>query len=53
MLYKYAGFEVIKIARYSKRHPKGFMEKLITKYVSRVYRMDWCDSVIMIGQKNA
>ncbi len=50
-VFKYANLEVTKIARYSKRHPQGFMEKLITKYVSRVYRMDWCDSVLMIGEK--
>ncbi len=50
-VYKYANLEVVKIARYSKRHPQGFMEKLITKYVSQVYRMDWCDSILMIGQK--
>ncbi len=51
MIFQYAHLEVIKIARYSKRHPHGFMEKLITRYVSRVYRMDWCDSILMIGQK--
>lgn len=49
--YRYANLEVVKVARYSKRHPQGFMEKLITKYVSQVYRMDWCDSILMIGQK--
>jgi len=51
MVFKYANLEVTRIARYSKRHPQGCMEKLITKYVSRVYRMDWCDSILMIGEK--
>ncbi|MFW9875820.1 MAG: methyltransferase domain-containing protein [Candidatus Thorarchaeota archaeon] len=53
MIYKYANLDVVKIARYSKRHPKGLMEKIITRYVSRVYRMDWCDSILMIGIKNS
>jgi hypothetical protein len=52
MVFKYANLEVTKIARYSKRHPQGFMEKLVTKYVSRVYRIDWCDSILMIGEKS-
>ncbi len=52
MLYKFADLQVLKIARYSKRHPKGIIEKIITRYVSRIYRMDWCDSIIIIGQKN-
>ncbi len=52
MLVKFTGCEVIKIARYSKRHPQGLIEKIITKYVSRVYRMDWCDSILIIGRKN-
>jgi len=51
MVFKYANLEVTQIVRYSKRHPQGFMEKLITKYVSRVYRMDWCDSILMVGEK--
>lgn len=52
MLFKYANLDVIKIARYSKRYPEGIIEKLITKYVSRVFRMDWCDSIILIGANN-
>ena len=52
MVFKYANLEVTEICRYSKRHPTGFMEKIITKYISRVYRMDWCDSILMIGTKS-
>lgn len=52
MVFKYADLKIAKIARYSKRHPHGLMEKLITKYVSRVYRMDWCDSILMMGIRN-
>jgi hypothetical protein len=51
MVFKYAGYDITKIARYSKRHPQGIMEKIITHYVSRVYRMDWCDSILLVAQK--
>jgi len=51
IVFKYAQLKVTRIARYSKRHPKGFMEKLIARVVSRLYRMDWCDSILMIGEK--
>lgn len=52
LLYKYSGLNVLKIARYSKRHPRSIIEKFLTRYISRVYRMDWCDSIILIGQKD-
>jgi hypothetical protein len=52
MVFKYANLDVTKIARYSKRHPAGIIEKLIAKYISRIYRMDWCDSILMIGMKS-
>lgn len=51
MLYKYADLEVIEIARYSKRHPKGIIEKILAKYINRIYRIDWCDSVLIVGRK--
>jgi 2-polyprenyl-3-methyl-5-hydroxy-6-metoxy-1,4-benzoquinol methylase len=51
MLFKYANLKVTNIYRYSKRHPQGIMEKLIAKYVARVYRMDWCDSIMLIAEK--
>ncbi len=52
LIYHYAGLEVTKIARYSKRHPRGLIEKLIAGYITRIYRMDWCDSIAMVGVKS-
>jgi len=51
MLYKYADLEVIEISRYSKRHPKGIIEKTLSRYINRIYRIDWCDSVLIVGRK--
>ncbi|ODS40533.1 MAG: hypothetical protein A7315_02550 [Candidatus Altiarchaeales archaeon WOR_SM1_79] len=51
MLYKYAGLNVIEISRYSKRHPHGIIEKILAKYINRIYRIDWCDSILIVGRK--
>lgn len=51
MLFKSAGLDVQRIARYSKRHPKGIIERILANYISKIYRMDWCDSVILIAEK--
>ncbi|MBA7490670.1 hypothetical protein ES702_01211 [subsurface metagenome] len=51
MLYRYANLKVIEIARYSKRHPQGIIEKILAKYINRIYRIDWCDSVLIVGEK--
>lgn len=51
MLYKYADLEVIEILRYSKRRPKGIIEKILSRYINRIYRIDWCDSVLIVGRK--
>jgi len=51
MLYKYGDLEVIEIARYSKRHPEGIIEKMLAKYINRIYRIDWCDSILIVGKK--
>lgn len=51
MLYKYAGLEVIEISRYSKRHPKGIIERILARYINQIYRIDWCDSILIIGKK--
>lgn len=45
------GVDVMRIYRYSKRHPQGIIEKTIAYYVSRIYRMDWCDSILLVAQK--
>jgi 2-polyprenyl-3-methyl-5-hydroxy-6-metoxy-1,4-benzoquinol methylase len=50
-LFKNCNLEVLEIVRYSKRHPSGLMEKVIAYYVNRIYRIDWCDSVFIVGQK--
>lgn len=50
-VFKFAGLEVTKIARYSKVHPKGYIQRKITDYMRVIYRMDWCDSILVIGQK--
>lgn len=52
MLYKYAGLEVTEIARYSKRHPQGLIEKILARYINRIYRIDWCDSILIAGRKS-
>ncbi len=52
MLYRYANLKVIEIARYSKRHPQGIIERTLAKYINRIYRIDWCDSILIVGKKN-
>ncbi len=51
MLYKYANLKVIEISRYSKRHPQGIIERTLAKYINRIYRIDWCDSILIVGEK--
>lgn len=51
MLFRHAGLSVLKIARYSKRHPKGIIEKTLSRYIARIYRMDWCDSIIIVAER--
>lgn len=51
-LYKIMGIEVSGIYRYSKRQPRGVIEKLLAHHIGKIYRMDWCDSILMIGIKN-
>jgi hypothetical protein len=51
MLMKYAGLKTVKIARYGKKQPEGFIETFVSKIVARLYRVDWCDSMLIIGQK--
>lgn len=53
MLFRAAGLEVEKMARYSKRHPRGPIERLVARYVSRIYTMDWCDSLFAMATKHA
>lgn len=53
MLFKAAGLEVDSMSRYSKRRPKGLIERIVVRYVGRVYRMDWCDSLMVRVSKHA
>lgn len=53
MLYKISNLKNIHIYRYSKRHPQGLVEKILAHYINKIYRIDWCDSILIIGQKNA
>lgn len=45
------GFSVIKIARYSKKHPQGLIEKFIAQKMASIYRIDWCDSILVKATK--
>ncbi len=51
-LFKHCNLDVVEIARYSKRHPKGIIEKVIAFYINRIYRVDWCDSILIVGRKS-
>ncbi len=53
MLFKAVDLEVETMARYSKHHPRGPIERLITHYMGRIYRMDWCDSLLARAVKHA
>ncbi|MBS1188462.1 MAG: hypothetical protein H6R10_254 [Rhodocyclaceae bacterium] len=53
MLFKAAGLEVKNMARYSKVHPRGLIERLFARYAGRIYRMDWCDSLLVRAVKHA
>lgn len=53
MLFKAAGLEVESMARYSKYHPRGPIERIVAHYVGRIYRMDWCDSILLRATKHA
>lgn len=50
-LLKSIGFDILFIARYSKKQPSGFIEKFIANQLASIYRIDWCDSIIVVGQK--
>ena len=46
-----AGLKTLAIYRYSKRHPQGWIERIIAKKIEDIYRMDWADSICIIAQK--
>jgi hypothetical protein len=50
-LFSMCGLQPVKIARYSKRLPKGIIEKALAHYLNRLYRMDYCDSILLVATK--
>lgn len=50
-LFRMAGLEPEMIARYSKRLPRGIIEKILGYYMNRLYRMDYCDSILLTAVK--
>lgn len=51
-LFRAAGFHVSKLARYNK-HPltRNPIKRLVVNIVCEAFRMDWCDSLMIVGQK--
>lgn len=50
-LFRMAGLDVVKIVRYTKRAPKGSIEKIFAYYMNNIYRIDWCDSILLVAMK--
>ena len=49
---RYAGFQVVSMARYNK-HPltRNPIKRAVVNIVCEVFRVDWCDSLMIVGQK--
>lgn len=51
-LFKAAGFHVVKMARYNKYpYPIRPLKRMVTRMVCDVFRVDWCDSIMIVAQK--
>jgi len=50
-LFRMVGLQPVKIVRYSKRRPRGPIEMILGFYMNRLYRMDYCDSIMLIAEK--
>ena len=50
-LFKMAGLEPMRIVRYSKRLPRGPIEMILGHYINKIYRMDYCDSILLAAEK--
>ena len=50
-LARFAGLKVDNIYRYSKRHPKDIISKLLARWLYNIYRIDWCDSIMIVAKK--
>lgn len=46
-----SGISPVSLVRYGKTSPNGIFEKLLAKSIARLYRMDWCDSILIAGIK--
>ena len=53
-LVRNAGFQVVSMARYNKypltRNP---IKRMVVNIVCDVFRVDWCDSLVIVGQKRS
>lgn len=53
-LFRLAGLEVERVARYTKRRlTRRPIRRMIVKTVAREYRVDWCDSILVVGRRPA
>jgi SAM-dependent methyltransferase len=53
-LFRLAGFEVEQLARYTKRRLTFRpIRRMIVKTVAREFRVDWCDSILIVGRRPA
>lgn len=51
-LLRSAGFHILKLGRYNKRPlTQDPLKRAIVETVCEEFRMDWCDSILIIGQK--
>ena len=51
-LFRLAGLEVEQLARYTKRRlSRRPIRRLIVKTVAREFRVDWCDSILIVGRR--
>jgi 2-polyprenyl-3-methyl-5-hydroxy-6-metoxy-1,4-benzoquinol methylase len=53
-LFRLAGLEVDQLARYTKRRlTYRPIRRMIVKTVAREFRVDWCDSILIVGRRPA
>lgn len=52
-LYRLFGLSCLEIARYNKTAgPQNLIEHWLVRIMARLYRIDWCDSIMVVGQKS-
>ena len=53
-LFRLAGFEVEQLARYTKRRlTRRPFRRMIVRAVAQEFRVDWCDSILIVGRRPA